>query len=125
MDAMLTAEGLRDAMEQVKAGGVRTGPVRADKYAVLLNVLRARRLLRSVTARERNPVSPGVPDLFLWRQQGDRLPVGTFVEVKRRYRNPQGRWVREPLLASQREELAFLTSLGLEARTVYLREVPA
>jgi hypothetical protein len=122
---MLTAERLRVAMGQVKAGGLRTGPVRADKYVVLLNVLRARRLLRSVMSRERNPVSPGVPDLFLWRQQRDRPPVGVFVEVKRRYRNPHGRWVREPLLASQQEELAFLTGLKLGARTVYLREAPA
>lgn len=123
LDAALTAEALREAMEGVRARGRCTGPMRADKYVALVRFLRRRGVLDDVMRRERDSASPGVPDLFLWRQKGDGVPYGAgFVEVKRRARDKSGVLCREPVSKTQREELAFLTGLGLSARTVYVRE---
>ncbi len=124
LDATLTPEALRIAMESLKTRGVRTGPVRAEEYVVLVHVLSSKRLLQKVMRRVRDAASPGVPDLFLWRQKADGVPYGAgFVEVKRHARGDDGKSYRERVSTTQREELAFLTSLGLPARTVYVREV--
>ena len=123
LDAKLSAETLRDAIEGVRARGVHTGPLRADKYVRLVHVLWQRGVLEQVMRRQRDPASPGVPDLFLWRQKGDGVPYGAgFVEVKRRARNKNGKWCPERVSETQRAELAFLTSLGLSAISVYIRE---
>jgi hypothetical protein len=123
LDKTLTPESLRSAMEKVKLQGIRTGPLRCDGYVVLIHHLRLRRQLGAVMQRQRDSASPGVPDLFLWRQQDDQRPYGCgFVEVKRRFRDQQGRWRREAVSSTQREEIAFLQQLGLPARTVYLSE---
>lgn len=124
LHAGLTAEALHEALEGVRASGVRTGPLRADKYVMVIHVLRARRLLQKVMRRERDPASPGVPDLFLWRRNDAGAVYGAgFVEVKRQYRNGDGKRCREGVSKTQQQELAFLKDLGLPARTVYLREV--
>ncbi len=125
LDATLNAEMLRHAMEGVKARGVHTGPVRADKYVTLVHFLRQKRVLLEVLHRARDAASPGVPDLFLWRHKADGAPYGAgFVEVKRRAKGIDGRWRRERVSQTQRDELAFLTGLGLSAREVFIREVP-
>lgn len=125
LDAALTAETLRAALDVVRVRGVRAAPARAQKYIVLLEWLRRRRQLSVVLQRERDSGSPGVPDLFLYRRQGEHQPYGCcFVEVKRQYGDSAGHSVRERLLPSQREELAFLKGLGLPARTVYVSEEP-
>jgi hypothetical protein len=123
LDETLTAEGLREAMEGVRARGRHTGPIRADKYVTLVRFLRQSSVLDDVMRRERDPASPGVPDLFLWRHKGDGLPYGAgFVEVKRHAKDKSGTSCKERVSRTQREELAFLTALGLSARTVYVRE---
>ena len=125
LDADLSAETLRHAMEDVRARGVHTGPVRADKYVTLVHFLRQKRVLLKVLHRARDVASPGVPDLFLWRHKADGVAYGAgFVEVKRHAKGNDGRWCRERVSPTQRDELEFLKSLGLSARTIYLREVP-
>ena len=80
----------------MKASGVHTGPLRADKYVELVHFLRAKGLLQKVMRRERSSKSPGVPDLFLWRRNAAGALYGAgFVEVKRRYRNGDGLGCRE------------------------------
>lgn len=82
-----------------------------------------REAMEGVRARGRH-TGPGVPDLFLWRHRGDGVPYGAgFVEVKRHAKDSNGKWCREPVSKTQKQELAFLTALGLSARTVYIREI--
>jgi len=125
LDVTLDAEMLGHAMEGVKARGVHIGPVRADKYVTLVHFLRQKRVLPKVLHRARDAASPGVPDLFLWRHRADGVPYGAgFIEVKRHARDKDGKWCRERVLRTQQQEMAFLTGLGLSARSVYIREVP-
>lgn len=82
----------------------------------LLAVCGTRRLQQLVT-RHADPArwaQPGVPDLFLFmRDVAGRVMSPRFVEVKR----PD-----EPVRAGQVEEIAFLQSIGLNARVLRLTE---
>lgn len=73
--------------------------------------------LRQLVTRHADPArweQPGVPDLFLFMRHADgRVMSPRFVEVKR----PD-----EPVRPGQVEELAFLQSLGLDARVLRLTE---
>jgi len=92
----------------------------ASKFAAMLSFLEQKGVLRDVVERARSLDNPGLPDLFLYRvDRKGRVHGGRFVEVKRwgTRRN-----VRERVSAAQKEELAFLTQLGLSAQVVYLRE---
>jgi len=92
-------------------------PSVANTVAILTCLARTKRL-PDVLGRERSPMNPGLPDLFLWKRRTDGSLFGErFVEVKRRTRT----W-KEPLSRPQREEIAFLRSLDAKARVVYLLE---
>lgn len=73
--------------------------------------------LEQLIARHADPArweSPGVPDLFLFaRDRKGRVLAAQFVEVK---------MPDEPLTPGQPGEIAFLQSLGLEARVLRLIE---
>jgi len=91
-----------------------------SKFAALLSFLEHKGVLRDVVDRPRSLDNPGLPDLFLYRvDQKGRVHGGRFVEVKRWDRR---RRARERVSVAQKEELAFLTQLGLSAQVVYLRE---
>ncbi len=95
------------------------------RHSPLVHYLRQKGVLLEVMRRERDPASPGVPDLFLWRQKVDGPAYGAgFVEVKRQAKDQNGTLCKEKVSKTQQQELAFLTGLGLEARTAYVREVP-
>jgi hypothetical protein len=68
----------------------------------------------------RDDISPGIPDLFLYRvDAATGVHGGRFVEVKRRVRLTG---YREPVSAAQRREHALLRSLNLKVNVVYLVE---
>jgi VRR-NUC domain-containing protein len=91
-----------------------------DKFLGLLDWLRGRGVLVDMVRRERSAESPGIPDLFLFRRdRTGRVHGGRFVEVKRATTKPY--W-REPLSASQREEMQFLNEQGLKATVAYVLE---
>lgn len=74
--------------------------------------------LAALTARHNDPVRHdryGTPDLFLYATHNEtqRTSIARFVEVKK----PE-----EPVSRDQREEIAFLQSLGLHARVLRLVE---
>ena len=91
----------------------------AVKFVHVIVFLRQKSVLASVLARTRTLQNPGVPDLFLWRQDRNGSVAGQFIEVKRYVQRTR---VREAVSREQKEELQFLKSLGLKARVVYLLE---
>jgi hypothetical protein len=107
---VVTADAVRAWVARSKGINLR-GPV-PEKFEQLIAYLAGRGLLDDVRSRVRDPKSPGLPDLFLYRLDRDgKVFGGIFAEVKR----PE-----ERLLPSQREELAFLRELGFKAGVVRL-----
>jgi hypothetical protein len=111
---------LKQYAEMSRAARVTLRAPQASKFVALLSFLEQKGVLRDVVERARSLDNPGLPDLFLYRvDRKGRVHGGRLVEVKRWDRR---RRVRERVSVAQREELAFLTQLGLSAQVVYLRE---
>jgi hypothetical protein len=120
LDRPVESADLRPYLDDARAAHPTWRAPQVDKFVCVIEFLRQRKVLRPILNRPRNADSPGLPDLFLWRRDRDGCIVrGQFVEVKRHVRRK--RW-KEPLLAGQKQELAFLRGLGLKARPVYLIE---
>ncbi len=116
----ITRDDLADAVALVQDSHPTLKATPVDKLTRVMNYLQSRGVLEVVVNRDRPTANPGLPDLFLWRDNGSgTVRGGQFIEVKRQTLKP--RW-REPLSKGQKSELAFLTSLGLSARAVWLTE---
>jgi hypothetical protein len=113
-------DGLQVRIASVRQRSPELRCPQVDKLLAMLDWLRTRGVLRKLVQRQRSNDSPGIPDLFLFRRAQDgRVLGGRFVEVKRCTRKPA--W-REPVSATQRNELRFLKELGLNASVVYVIE---
>jgi hypothetical protein len=113
-------EALQRCADDSRTAGLKLKAPHASKFAAMIGFLQKKGVLHKVLERERDPESPGLPDLFLYRidRSGD-VQGGRFVEVKRWNRNDG---FRERLSPTQKDELAFMRSLGLRADVVYLLE---
>ena len=120
IDAAQQEELLAEAVDNVRSRHPTWRAPTASKLAALVRFLVSRGVLERVLTVERDEMSPGIPDLFLYRADDARgVQGGRFVEVKRKTRRPA--W-KEPVSRAQRREHALLRSLGLRVSVVYIDE---
>ena len=119
----LTIEALAAAIAQVQASNPTLRATQSGRLLRVMSYLRSRGVLDAVVYRDRSETNPGLPDLFLWREnRSGTIRGGRFVEVKTQTSRPKR---REQLSAGQKSELAFLRSIGLKAKAIWLTVAPA
>ncbi len=114
----MTETALQHSREELRAGGDNQPYLNSLPSLATLEALWSicgQERLQQLVDRHSDATIFGVPDLFLfardWNTQ--KAYMGRFVEVKK---------PGEPLSDGQREEIAFMNSLGLHARLIRLIE---
>jgi hypothetical protein len=118
LNAAMTPDILRPFYDRARREHPTWRAPNVTHLAAVITCLARTKHLNAVVNRERTATNPGIPDLFLWKRDKDGQPFGgQFIEVKRRSRT-----YKEPVSKEQREEIAFLKTIGAKARVVYLLE---